>query len=287
MKRLIVNGDDFGRAPGINQGILDAHLHGIVTSTTVMINFEHAAPGLDLLRESAPDLGVGLHVTLTAGAPALPPVEVASLVGPSGEFYPIQEWPAHYADFQPEHLQAEIAAQVERFIRLAGCPPDHLDSHHQAAYLHPAALHALLEEAARYRIPLRHSGLADDADATLRRFRQWLPGLADAFGPALIEFVSAVLDDAPAPFWPARLELGFFGERATLGDLLVILTTLPDDSLTEIMCHPGYPDDARAAPERDRRAEEVAHLTHRATLECIKAEGIELVTFGDVARPAR
>jgi predicted glycoside hydrolase/deacetylase ChbG (UPF0249 family) len=37
-RRLIVNADDFGRAPGVNRGIVAAHQDGIVTSTTLMTN---------------------------------------------------------------------------------------------------------------------------------------------------------------------------------------------------------------------------------------------------------
>jgi predicted glycoside hydrolase/deacetylase ChbG (UPF0249 family) len=33
---LIVNADDFGLTPGVSAGILDAHRHGIVTSTSVI-----------------------------------------------------------------------------------------------------------------------------------------------------------------------------------------------------------------------------------------------------------
>ena len=73
MKRLIVNADDFGRSPGINRGILEAHLRGIVTSTTVMVNCPAAALGLERALAEAPDLGIGLHITLTAGRPLSPP----------------------------------------------------------------------------------------------------------------------------------------------------------------------------------------------------------------------
>ena len=37
MKRLIVNADDYGRTPGINEGTLEAYVMGIVTSATVMV----------------------------------------------------------------------------------------------------------------------------------------------------------------------------------------------------------------------------------------------------------
>lgn len=38
MKLLIVNADDFGLSPGVNYGIIAAHRHGLVTSTTAMMN---------------------------------------------------------------------------------------------------------------------------------------------------------------------------------------------------------------------------------------------------------
>ena len=38
MKCLIVTGDDFGISRGINRGIVEAHLSGIVTSTSLMVD---------------------------------------------------------------------------------------------------------------------------------------------------------------------------------------------------------------------------------------------------------
>ena len=38
MKQLVVNADDFGFTPDVNQGIVEAHLDGILTATTLMAN---------------------------------------------------------------------------------------------------------------------------------------------------------------------------------------------------------------------------------------------------------
>ncbi|MBM3200567.1 ChbG/HpnK family deacetylase, partial [Candidatus Woesearchaeota archaeon] len=38
MKRLIINGDDYGYNPEKSEGILKAHTEGILTSTTLMVN---------------------------------------------------------------------------------------------------------------------------------------------------------------------------------------------------------------------------------------------------------
>ena len=63
-RTLVVNADDFGASEGVNRGIAHAHVHGIVTSTSLMVTGrapEHAA---ELAREH-PELGVGLHWTST------------------------------------------------------------------------------------------------------------------------------------------------------------------------------------------------------------------------------
>ena len=37
MRTLIVNADDFGLSPGVNDGVLQAHVAGIVTSASLMV----------------------------------------------------------------------------------------------------------------------------------------------------------------------------------------------------------------------------------------------------------
>jgi len=282
MKQLIVNADDLGLSPGVNRGIFEAHRRGIVTSTTVMVNQPAAPAGIERALADAPDLGLGLHLTLTQGRPELPPDEVPSLVDSDGCFYPIREWADRLFSFDPDDVRREIVAQVDRFISLAGRPPDHLDAHHHASYLHPAGLETMLAVATRYNIPMRCGGSHGSFEEALHTVRGWMPTLADSAARQLDEALAGALAESPAPFWPARLEMGFHGERATLGDLLVILTTLPD-GITEIVCHPGYVDDQLAdSGYREPRETELACLTHAATLECVKAEGIQLITFGDV-----
>src|SRR5437762_14249294 len=83
MKRVIVNADDLGRTPGINRGVFEAHRRGIVTSASLMVNYPAAAEVAQLSAEN-PGLGIGLHVALTGGVPALPPERVRTLVDAHG-----------------------------------------------------------------------------------------------------------------------------------------------------------------------------------------------------------
>jgi predicted glycoside hydrolase/deacetylase ChbG (UPF0249 family) len=284
MRQLIVNADDFGYSSGVNRGIFEAHRRGLVTSTSTMVNQRAAPAGIGQALADAPDLGLGLHLTLTQGRPVLPPGQVLSLVDGDGRFFHIDEWADHVLSFDPDQIRREIEAQLDRFVSLAGKPPDHLDAHHHASYLHPTALETMLAAARRYNIPMRSSSVRLPFEEALRALRGWMPTLPEPAARQLQEELSAVLAEDPAPFWPARLERGFYGEHATLGDLLVILTTLPD-GVTEIMCHPGYVDDELPdSGYREPRESELACLTHTATLECVKAEYIQLIAFGDVPR---
>jgi chitin disaccharide deacetylase len=272
MKQLIVNADDFGISAGVNRGIIEAHQRAIVTSTTVMINMPDAADGIRLAREQAPNLGLGLHINFSFGVPVSPADKVPSLVLPSGTFCStFGQIISMAGQFTAEDVQTEIRAQMERFIQLVGRPPDHLDSHHNITYFHPAAFEMMLMFADEYHIPLRNGErpLAGE----------FPPGLSTNEDGKLV----ARLNDSCAAYaklrWPQNHDprFSFFGTGATFETLVGILTTL-SDGITELMVHPGYANglkEAYAAP----REMELAILTDPRVCDVIEREGIQLVTF--------
>ncbi len=284
MKTLIVNADDLGRTAGINRGIFEAHQKGIVTSTTAMINYPDAAPALETALADWPALGLGLHLNLTSGHPVLPASALPTLVKADGLFFTPAEWAEQFARVDPDDIRRELTAQFERFIAVTGKPPDHLDSHHHITYLHPAALQTALGFAAAYGLPMRQGGLNRPTAEARQTFMNLIPSLSEAQADRMVEQLQAALANGPEPYWPARLEAAFHGARSTLGDLLVILTTLAPDSLTELMCHPGYADADLTSSYAQRREEELRQLTNRATHECVQSEGIRLVNFGSLRR---
>jgi predicted glycoside hydrolase/deacetylase ChbG (UPF0249 family) len=282
MKRLIVNADDFGHAAGVNRGILDAHHKGIVTSTTVMINYPAAPAGLEQALNTAPDLGIGLHFTLTSGRSVLPPEKIPSLVWKDGRFFVLKEWGTQFEKVDPDDVRREMIAQMERYISLTGKPPDHLDSHHHFTYLLPSAFEVMLDLAEQYHLPIRKGpfNFSPDEVAPVHAFPELTPDVAER----AYERLHAIYTNRTEPNWPAQFKFNFYDHHATLGDLLLILTNLEPDSLTEIMCHPGYVDDDLGSIYGSKREDEIAHLTHAATRECVVAEGITLVTYGELIR---
>lgn len=129
-KYCIVNGDDFGVCHGINQGILEAHLEGILTSASLMVNMPGAQDAAIISRD-VPRLSVGVHVVLT------------------------REDSTPLFDFDsPELCRAELDHQWDRFLVLMGRPPTHLDAHHNIhrdARLQPI----FVEWAENHSVPLR------------------------------------------------------------------------------------------------------------------------------------
>jgi YdjC-like protein len=60
---LIVNADDFGQSEGINQGVMEAHERGLVTSASLMVRWPAAIEAAAYSR-AHPSLSLGLHVDL-------------------------------------------------------------------------------------------------------------------------------------------------------------------------------------------------------------------------------
>lgn len=253
-KWLIVNADDMGRTGGINAGILAAHRNGIVSSATLMVASPAAEEAAAALLDH-PEIGVGLHVTLTGGtAPTLPADRVPSLVDADGR---LPRRPDGLAGADMAEALAEIRSQVERFRELTGRLPTHLDSHHHVHRL-PLVLEAIVEVARQHRLPVRNASAA----------------------------VGRRLRDAGVPTTDVFVER-FFGDEARLETLLDVLRSV-GAGRTELMCHPARVDDALRADstyvaERER---ELEALTDRAAREALESFDLELVHFGQLPRAA-
>ena len=140
-RRVVVNADDFGRSQAINAGVVDAHVHGIVTSASLMVRHPAAPEAVAAAREH-PELGLGLHLDLT---------EWERFEG---------TWRAKYDVVDTGDVDAvrqEIERQVESFRWLVGSDPTHLDSHQHVHRDEPVRSLAL-EAAASLGVPLREHG---------------------------------------------------------------------------------------------------------------------------------
>ena len=133
MKTLIVNADDFGLTPGVNEGILRAFREGILTSTTLMANAPAFDDAVARTREH-PDIDVGCHLVLVGGKSVAPPEEIPSLAKRNGDLpntlfeLVCRLWGGLVVEAD---IEREFRAQIERVIA-AGITPSHLDTHKHA-----------------------------------------------------------------------------------------------------------------------------------------------------------
>lgn len=164
-KYLIINADDLGLAPGINQAVIDLHQAGMVTSTSLMVNMPGFNDAVNRVRH-APTLGVGLHFNLSEGSPIAPANWIPSLVNYKGEFSNNLGW-------DESDVMTELKAQMHR-LQSAGINPTHIDSH---GYIQKrmSVCRPMLILARTLNLPMRRTGWEPDASINS------LPGVVDNF----------------------------------------------------------------------------------------------------------
>ena len=127
--RIIINADDFGMSPGVNQAIEQLHQIGRLTSVSIMTNMPLSSEALTYAQE-AEELKVGVHLNLTTGRPLLPAEKVPSLVNAAGKFYSLPALLPRLLTgvVRQAEMQAELTAQMERCLD-HGLQPQYVDSH--------------------------------------------------------------------------------------------------------------------------------------------------------------
>ncbi|WP_342323784.1 chitin disaccharide deacetylase [Kosakonia sp. BYX6] len=247
---LIVNADDFGLSKGQNYGIIESFRHGVVTSTTALVNgdaVEHAAA----LSQDAPWLAVGMHFALTLGRP-LTPMPGLARDGKLGKWI----WQmAEQGTLPLEEIAQELESQYQRFTTLFGREPTHLDSHHHVHML-PQVLPLMAQFAARRGLPLRidrNQRIDADLPTTLRSTQGFS---SEFYGDEVSEALFLRTLDASA----ARGE-----------------TSL------EVMCHPAFIDNPiRLSSYCYPRLTELDVLTSPSLKYAIADRGYRLGSFLDI-----
>jgi predicted glycoside hydrolase/deacetylase ChbG (UPF0249 family) len=286
---LIVNADDFGLTHGVNRAILEAHSHGIVTSSTLMANgraFDDAVQSAT----SATKLSVGCHVVLVDGSPVFEKKPTATTLSnekfDDGRFYETLNGFALRllrGRINVDDIEAEATAQIRK-LQAAGIVVSHLDTHKHTHIL-PRVLRPLLRAA-------RACGV---------------PALRNPFGPVHMSVVASrprlwkrfsqvtVLNRLGKSFRKSVAAAGMFTPDGTVGIVATgamdiplfesIVKSLPEGTW-ELVCHPGYNDAELAGIRtrlRDSRVQELQLLTSPEAREILARSGVQLVSYRDLA----
>lgn len=287
MRRLIVNADDFGFTAGVNRGIVEAHTHGIVTSSTLMANgraFEDAVRSA----KTVPLLSVGCHVVLIDGEPVLDAKDLPSITSPHPSGARFRDGLKSLAAralagrLKPDEIEAEAMAQIGK-LQSAGISVSHVDTH-KHTHLFPAVLRPLLRAARACGVPAIRNPFGPhrplkSSDLVMR------PNLWTRYAEVRI------LRTLSAKFRDAARGAGLVTPDGTLG---IVVTGALDEKLFrsiaavipegtwEFVCHPGYnDDDLQSAKTRLRasRETELRVLTMPQARELLAQQAIELISY--------
>jgi chitin disaccharide deacetylase len=294
LKNLIVNADDLGWTDGVNRGIVEAFLHGIVTSTSLLANGAAFAGGVEAAR-SAPGLGVGVHLNLSDGPPVADRETVTSLLNNDGEFAGGPEnllLRRARRGLLLAEVENEWDAQIQK-VRDAGISPTHLDGHKHVHML-PGLFEIALKLAKRHdigaiRVALETSSLR----AALSSGSKQNAGVVMKQG-VQARGLKLLARDAREQAERAGISTAdYFCGIAQTGELTregveQFVKSLPDGT-TELMCHPGYADAAlQKTPTRlqDSRQTELQILTDTGIRNLVASMGIRLIDYGLIAEEA-
>jgi predicted glycoside hydrolase/deacetylase ChbG (UPF0249 family) len=261
--RLILNADDFGLTPGINHSILELRRAGALTSATLMATAHHTSEAIAAVGSSG--LGVGCHVVLVDGAPALPANRIPALA-PGGTFR--RSLGLFVRDLirgriRESEIEAEAVAQIRR-LQSAGIHPTHLDTHKHthmfARVLRPVICAALQCGVRAIRNPF-------EPDWALR---------ATPHAPLLRRMQVRLLRTQRPAFLRLVREAGLATTDGAVGVLATgtlnaevlqsLLASMPAGTW-ELVCHPGHLD-----PELNQvqtRLRESRAIEHAALLQTV------------------
>lgn len=294
MRNLIVNADDLGWTESVNRGIAEAHRHGIVTSASLLANGQAFASGVELAR-TTPALGVGVHLNLSDGEPVSGRESAKSLVNARGEFEATPESLllrlARRATLL-EAVEREWDAQIRK-VRDAGIAPAHVDGHRHVHML-PGLFEIAVRLAKKHGIgAIRISHEESSLRVALAAGRQQRGAVVmkqgmQARGLKLIARDARELAEraglATADYFCGIAQTG----ELTRQGVTRLLEVLPEGT-TELMCHPGYADDAlvkSATRLKVSRQTELAILTDTAIRNLVASRGIRLVDYAFIAEEA-
>jgi chitin disaccharide deacetylase len=290
VRRLIVNADDFGLTAGVNRAIGEAHMRGIVTSSTLMANGPAFNDAVQLSR-TLPQLSLGCHVVLIDGEPVLDPERLPSITLKQSGKICFRDGIKSFAlraltgRFNPDEIEAEVTAQIQK-LQAVGIRVSHVDSH-KHTHVFPAVLRPLLRatkacgiHAVRNpfgpRRPLKSSELFARPSLWTRYAEvRVLRALAARFHEAAQREGMATPDGT----------FGIVVTGALDEKLFRAIAAIIPEGTWEFVCHPGYNDnDLKAANTRLResRETELRVLTMPEAGKLLHEQGIQSISYHEL-----
>jgi hopanoid biosynthesis associated protein HpnK len=281
LKRLIVNADDFGLSPEVNAGIMRAHRDGILRSASLMVAEPAASAAAELARDN-PGLDVGLHAVVCQGRSILDSSRLGAALNASGDFMdsPVGAGMRYFFDRSMRAAMTdELRAQVERHLELVGYL-NHIDGHLNF-HVHPLFADILVNLAVEYKVPcIRLPRERVMTTIRLRRNNATRKLVESAIFRTLSRRTRRMMTERGLTSTDALFGLHQSGHLSE--DYVVGVIDRIRDGTTELYFHPAA--DIGGVPPSAAAQLEVEILTGPRVRDAVARNGIELITFADLAK---
>jgi hopanoid biosynthesis associated protein HpnK len=280
-RRLIINADDFGLCEGVNKGIVEAHTKGVLTSTTIMTNMPHAGQAVELAKK-IPSLGIGVHLTLTAGKPLCQDNTVKLIIDSQGNFAlsPGKLGLASLINGKVRTaIETELAMQIQWLID-NGIKPTHLDSH-KHIHCFPTIFSIVCRLAKRFGIPAIRYAFEPKQVSQL----PWpLTDRESRKRAKTVRTMSKINRLQNPGFFKTDCLLGVNHVGRINSVFLRAVSLYNNNPTAEVMTHPGYTYDLDASKTRlvKERELELEALCSEKTKNFLKEAGIKLINYGQL-----
>ncbi len=177
MKRIIINGDDYGLNEGNSRAIAQAITDGLITNTTMLANGDYFDEAVALAKEQGFLDKIGIHLNLTWGEPLTEDIRRQERFVKDGRFYKGYDRTKRLTDAERDAIYTELTAQAEK-IRAAGIGITHADSHHHihtGIYVAPIAARVCGEQGiGKIRIQRNLGKLSPIKRFVKKKYNDWL-----------------------------------------------------------------------------------------------------------------
>lgn len=264
---LIINADDFGMNHSANEGTMKVLKAGAVTSSTVMVCCPWFEAAADFARKN-PQANIGVHTTLTSEwkyykwGPVLGCSAVPSLCSEKNYFF--EDVFTIYALSKLDEAEKELRAQIDKALA-AGIDITHIDSHMGAMQYDPTYHERYIRIAASYSLPCRLPG----RDMLLAFGQEGLLDLAaelNVLGPEVL-----YMGDPPS----LEETESWFKDR---------IRGIPKGKVSEMYIHCAIdtPEMHATTGSVNRRVADTNFFSDPATLQWIREQGIELISYREL-----
>lgn len=269
MKKLLVQGDDFGFTKAVTYGIVDAIDHGILRNTGLFSNMPSAKLAASFMKDR-PHVCFGIDFNIVSGPSVSDPKTIPHLVDETGEFIrsinrlqdpQFQTAEGRLAMFPFEETYQEIKAQYLRFIELTGKQPGYFHGHSLQHENYLAAIFKLSEET---KIPYSQTS-------------------KEGYGFSSLFELKGIMKKDPAKTKKEYNPLEQLNKNP-LKDILDNQDYLLASDYIEIGGHPGFVDDElmNLTTLTLERMKDHQMMTSQQIQQWIQEHDIELITYYDL-----